>query len=122
MARIASSLHRTSDSRGVWSLSTGRSGGPGPLDGDRLSGRRKTAVTSHGRTDDHWARRSRRTTTTSSQSSSATSNVLDPATSAVRLVIVDTWQPRGRVRSSQRSAQCGQTKSPSQAGASAGMR
>jgi hypothetical protein len=38
----------------------------------------------------------------------------------VRLVIVDTWQPRGLVRISQRSAQCGQMSS-SYAGASGWM-
>lgn len=37
----------------------------------------------------------------------------------VRLVMVETWHPNGRVLSSHRSAQCGQTFS-SYAGASAG--
>lgn len=38
----------------------------------------------------------------------------------VRLVMVETWQPSGRVRTSHRSAQCGQICS-SKAGASAWM-
>lgn len=38
----------------------------------------------------------------------------------VRLVMVDTWHPNGRVRTSHLSAQCGQTFS-SYAGASAGI-
>lgn len=55
----------------------------------------------------------------SSHISRATISMPLPVISAVRLVMVDTWQPRGRVRSSQRSAQYGQTIL-SKAGASAG--
>ncbi|KAL1893779.1 hypothetical protein Sste5346_006282 [Sporothrix stenoceras] len=93
-----------SSGNGVCSFST-EGVAVGVPDGNGLSGRRSSVATRHDRTEDHWTRRSRRITTTSSHSSSATTSVLDPATSAVRLVIVDTWQPSGRVRSSHRSAQ-----------------
>ncbi|KAF7551294.1 hypothetical protein G7046_g7755 [Stylonectria norvegica] len=65
-------------------------------------------------------RRSLRTPTTTRSASKAKSKAETVEMMPVRLVMVDTWHPKGWLRSSQRSAQWGQTCS-SYAGASSGI-